>query len=165
MDLVETNKHQNCHRHQFLESRRQKKYLCFNTDACALGVFQLYSNILQFVFSLFASYGSKQDDFVQSIPKQSRARMAPLDIMEHVCRDVDVLRLVANHKGERVNYPTQKSYFKSKIEFLFGLQEVSILSPQCGISLGDALATQHVQGACGNLSCLFFFGHAWRERQ
>ena len=70
---------------------------------------------------------------------------------------VDVLRLVANHKLERVNYPTRKSYFKSKIEFLFGLQEVSILSPQCGISLGDALATQHVQGACGNLSCLFFF--------
>ncbi len=69
---------------------------------------------------------------------------------------VDVLRLVANHKGERVNYPTPKSYFKSKVEFLFGLQEVSILSPQCGISLGDALATQHVQGASGNLSCLFF---------
>ena len=50
---------------------------------------------------------------------------------------VDVLRLVANQKLERVNYPTRKSYFKSKIEFLFGLQEVSILSPQCGISLGD----------------------------
>ena len=53
--------------------------------------------------------------------------------------------------GACSNNPTQSSYFRSKIADMFWLQEVSVLSPQCGISLGDALATQHVQRAFGSL--------------
>ena len=40
---------------------------CFDADACAQDVFEAllqYIYILQFVFRLFASDGSKQDDFV-----------------------------------------------------------------------------------------------------
>ena len=58
VDPVGTEKHLNCHRHQFPESRR-KRSICvcpsteeghlyrsyFDTDACAQGVFQLYCNV------------------------------------------------------------------------------------------------------------------------